>query len=580
MRRNNYSVLAFHKRLAEQHHRKNYAYGNPVPVISDINQIPPFQIIAPTGSFATQVKMIRLDNATSTDVLPQMTNGGFEKQVHDVGDIFVYPSRVRLTGDIFEVGIYYLEFIANNGAFVRYSETFCIGAIDEDLIKLSFCNDGNIEFPNGLISYENHFENFVYFKSEIGKPKYEYEERVIKRDGHNFPLQQISYKLHLFEAFLNEEILDVLRLVRLHDFVKITVGGETTEVDEIVISTQWLAQGDIARTEFEIKTDTVVIANAKTSTAVSCEIGEGQCFGTSFAPVSTIVKNSTEFNNRFYISQETGLQVPLADFDRVVLNIQGNFFIKVYVVATDSYDDFIVSNGQIVYDQNFKQYYTVGANDFLYTNTLIKTDAIVRGVTMPGSTVEVWVQYANGGEEIIEVGTANEYSGDGIGYLQPAGATSLQVRHYSNLCGKYWTSDWVNFGGVCSFTIEGNYASIAAAISGGVQDDEFFLLTAGNIYGLPPFLVMQLNPTVEYNSDSAARAVLGEDTCYAVSGTNAHGLPRGIVRALVDTATTYDNDADAAATADIQTPEIYIWNGGNTGFNNLFKQSQLDSDGN
>ncbi len=128
-------------------------------------------------------------------------------------------------------------------------------------------------FTGGEIEYRAPYKSTVYVCSEIGKPSYPYEEEVEARDGYNFPIQQISYKLHKFVMLVPEYFIDFFRLFRLHDFVEITANGKTHSVDELIIGDpEWQTDGDLAALTVEFKTDSVVVANGRGVTNLDYDV--------------------------------------------------------------------------------------------------------------------------------------------------------------------------------------------------------------------------------------------------------------------------------------------------------------------
>ena len=132
------------------------------------------------------------------------------------------------------------------------------------MLELQYWNDEPIVYKNGHLRYQD-FMHVFYFPTQLGKPEYPFQEDVQERDGHVFPIQQISMKKYKFELLVPEFVLDALRLVRLHNFKQVRYLGITYNLEEFIMTPQWQEVGDIAAVECEFMTDTVVI---KTGQAV------------------------------------------------------------------------------------------------------------------------------------------------------------------------------------------------------------------------------------------------------------------------------------------------------------------------
>ncbi|MDV7401774.1 hypothetical protein RZS08_60705, partial [Arthrospira platensis SPKY1] len=100
---------------------------------------------------------------------------------------------------------------------------------------------------------------YFLLSTEVGKPRYLFEETVRRRDGTNFFLQQIRVKTSQFEVIAAEEVIDAISLVPLHDSITLSKGEKVYDIEELSMEVDWQEQGDRAVVSFEFKTDTVVI---------------------------------------------------------------------------------------------------------------------------------------------------------------------------------------------------------------------------------------------------------------------------------------------------------------------------------
>ena len=132
--------------------------------------------------------------------------------------------------------------------------------VDGNYVKMEWYDQSDFVSDSGIVSYQNGYKNIIYIRSDIAKPEYVYEEDGENRDGYFFPEKQISKKRYKFGFLAPEYLLDVLRLVRLSDYVKITYKGREYQCSEILITPTWESEGDLASVAVEFDTNTVVKA--------------------------------------------------------------------------------------------------------------------------------------------------------------------------------------------------------------------------------------------------------------------------------------------------------------------------------
>lgn len=255
---NNHTVLPWYNSLSQQHRFIKYAYGRQSPIIYERGQVPTFQFSKSSGGSITAFSLINAETGTSLDVLSTMvSDSGLEKVSYDDYDLIINPATAQLTtGGTLKEGLHYCTMVV--GANTYYSEYFTWKNSVSDMLKLQYWNDEPIVYKSGHLRYQD-FRHVFYFNSQLGKPEYPFQEDVQERDGHIFPIQQISMKKYKFEILVPEFVLDALRLVRLHNFKQITHLGINYQIEEFIMTPQWQETGDIAAVECEFMTDTVVI---------------------------------------------------------------------------------------------------------------------------------------------------------------------------------------------------------------------------------------------------------------------------------------------------------------------------------
>lgn len=261
-----YNVLAIYENENEQNYRKWFVFDRNVYLAEQKDFTPPFQFSIPNTdanvlTVVSSVKLVDFNSGVEVEILPALQIGGFEvfrKENVDYDNI-VYPSTLALGGNY--EGEYYLKFETSNGD--RVSEVFCMADVS-DRIKIEWWHNSDFCYPNGHFRYDFPFKMRVYIDSTIGKPDYEYSEKVVERAGVKFPLQQISYKVNKFVGFLPEFLVDGMRIIRNHDNIEVFQNGIKYVVDEFLMeSPSWLERGDLGEVLFEFITDTVVVTNAK-----------------------------------------------------------------------------------------------------------------------------------------------------------------------------------------------------------------------------------------------------------------------------------------------------------------------------
>ena len=101
------------------------------------------------------------------------------------------------------------------------------------------------------------YRNVLYLPTDIAKPDYSFTEDGEERDGYYFAIKQISQKRYRFKFLAPEYLLDVMRLIRLSDHIKITYRGQEYYPDTFLMTPTWESEGDLASVECEFTTDTV-----------------------------------------------------------------------------------------------------------------------------------------------------------------------------------------------------------------------------------------------------------------------------------------------------------------------------------
>lgn len=171
-------------------------------------------------------------------------------------DIIVYPANFPLPLNMLD-GRYYLEI--KDDKTIWYSDVFTIVQDVSPYLKIEWWDLENFVFDAGQIVYQNPaFKNRLYFCTELGKPEYQFDEEGESRDGYYFPTKQISEKTYKCTVLAPEYLCDVMRFIRMADYVRITDKyGREYNVDTFLLTPKWQTQGDLASVEIEFETNTV-----------------------------------------------------------------------------------------------------------------------------------------------------------------------------------------------------------------------------------------------------------------------------------------------------------------------------------
>lgn len=257
---NNISVLPFYTSIDEQNHRKSYAYGKIYPLFAPADMLLPFQIIRNTrANDVTSVVLYEKTGKQVADITTNMKETGlqivrFQSLRYDV---ILYPSILPMPLNQLD-GIYYMTL--SDGVQTWYSEMFTVVQDVSGYLKIQWWDVENLVFDAGQIVYtEPDFKNTLYLCTELGKPEYEFEEDGEERDGYFFPEKQISVKTYKCTILAPEYLCDVMRFIRMADYIHITDKyGREYDCDTFLITPKWETQGDLASVEIEFKTNTVV----------------------------------------------------------------------------------------------------------------------------------------------------------------------------------------------------------------------------------------------------------------------------------------------------------------------------------
>lgn len=255
---NNLSVLPWYTSIEQQNARKWWVYDRVYPLFTPANFILPFQIMRThrAGTTISSFVIYKRDGTLVGDytsaVSQQVTIKKFESRGYDV----IVFTGIEAVFESFPIGQYYA--VLSDGTDTWYSEVYTAVGDMSGYLKIEWWDAEDFVMDAGTIVYtEPAFHNVVYLQAEIAKPEYPFEEEGEARDGYYFPYKQISEKRYRFSFLASEYMLDVLRFVRMADFVSIAKAGVNYRVDSFLITPEWDAAGDVATVSAEFDTATV-----------------------------------------------------------------------------------------------------------------------------------------------------------------------------------------------------------------------------------------------------------------------------------------------------------------------------------
>lgn len=258
---NNLSVLPWYKSRDEQNARRWWVYGRVYPLYTPAGMMLPFQIMRDhrSGSTITRFRLYRVDGTLVGNFLTSIREAGITivKFESDGYDVIIFPGSLPVFGSI-QNGQYYCEL--SDGTDTWFSDVFTVVNDIEPYLKIEWWDTEDFIMDAARVVYKTSqwtFKNVVYLPSVLAKPEYTFEEEGEERDGVFYPVKQISEKRYRFAFWAPEYLLDVMRLIRMSDYINIYSRGEKYAVDSFLISPEWEENGDIAAVSAEFETATV-----------------------------------------------------------------------------------------------------------------------------------------------------------------------------------------------------------------------------------------------------------------------------------------------------------------------------------
>ena len=253
----NYSVLAWYHSLDEQNSAKWWVRGKIYPLYTQSGYLLPFQIIR-KHRFPNTITLFEIYTSKGVlvgDYLADMLSAGLTFKNFTDYDVIVFPGRLPFTPGM-NNGQYYAKI--SDGNEIWYSEIFTVVNDMEPYLKIEWWDDEDFITDGGTVVYTSPtFHNILYLEADVAKPEYKFEEEGETRDGYFFPAKQISEKKYKFTFLAPEYLLDVIRLIRMSDYVFIYYRGKKFAADTFLITPEWEDEGDLAKVSAEFETATI-----------------------------------------------------------------------------------------------------------------------------------------------------------------------------------------------------------------------------------------------------------------------------------------------------------------------------------
>lgn len=276
---NNLSVLPVYPAIDMQNARKWWVYGHMYPLFRPNVGAPCMQFAVPSEQRARfndfSLKVYRLHPDGSSEYLFSagvIYSGGFIKDFPTLGySVVVLPSGYTVPGAQ-PIGRYFFEIVGTmNGEEVEtigYTDVITVVEDLEPYLKIEWWDNEDFHMDAGTIVYEGHgtdgatgaqttFRNVVYLNADIAKPEYIFDEEGETRDGYFYPTKMISEKRYKFSFIACEYLLDVMRFIRMSDYIRITYHGQVYDCDSFLMTPEWESAGDVATVQCEFDTATV-----------------------------------------------------------------------------------------------------------------------------------------------------------------------------------------------------------------------------------------------------------------------------------------------------------------------------------
>lgn len=273
---NNLSCIPFYTKKEHQDFRLWYAYGEKYPHYVPSDFLIPFSFVVPYH--AGQPDNIEVEFYRACCSEEQYLDNDFSAIMNGNGlvvkndytrriSVLTYFAREERSLDL-EEGMYYMKITLVYGAArnTYYSDVFFVKDASKlnKYVCIKWRNEENLEYDGGFIPYGEleggePFTNRLYLDTTIAMPEYKFTEDGEERNGRFFPIKQISEKVYKMSFIAPEYLCDVMRLIRMADYIELYDGlGRTLIVEQFEMDVKWSQGGHYAEVTCSIQTDSVI----------------------------------------------------------------------------------------------------------------------------------------------------------------------------------------------------------------------------------------------------------------------------------------------------------------------------------
>lgn len=260
MKNNNLSVLPWYDSIEKQDFKKSYAFGAVYPLFMLKGYINPFQIVnIDVDDFddGYTIELVNFQTGVAVNVTTAMSPYISVAYVTGIfGNVIFMTDQPVITSP--KIGRYFLRI--TTALHQYFSDVITFVDSVSPFLKLEWWDVNDLQLEYGTLFYENYgFQNLLYLQTELGKPEYTFTDEGEERNGYFFPTKQISEKVFKFNFLSSEYLLDVMRLIRMSDYIRITDPfGRCYNANQFEIKSEWETQGNLASATVQFQTDAVV----------------------------------------------------------------------------------------------------------------------------------------------------------------------------------------------------------------------------------------------------------------------------------------------------------------------------------
>ena len=255
------SPLKFYDSVAKQNHRKSYAYGHISPLIMPLNTLDPFQFVLPQGNSGViqSASLYNVNGKKVANIKERLFEAGITVKTINNYKVVMFKGIFPLVEIKYE-GEYYIGLTVGDFGIEFYSEVFCFTNSLDDCLTIEYWNsEADFFIKYGIITFADNFKFKLRLRTELGKPKYTFEEETTKRLGYSFIESQVSSKVYKFNAILPEYLCDALRIIRLCSNKVLTSNDEKYDMITFDMDVDWQDQGDLASVNCEFQVDNIIV---------------------------------------------------------------------------------------------------------------------------------------------------------------------------------------------------------------------------------------------------------------------------------------------------------------------------------